>query len=54
MPLMIARLILSLKKAAESPDMVWGAGQVSNIMFARRTIGGPEQGGDTILLRSLG
>ena len=49
MPLMVTRLILSLKKAANSPSTIWSAGQVSSMMFARRTIGGTEHGGDVPL-----
>ena len=46
MPFMVTRLILSLKKAANSPSTIWSAGQVSGMMFAQRTIGGTEHGGD--------
>ena len=49
LPLMVARLILSLKKAAKTPSTVWSADQVSTIMFAQRTIGGSERRGDNIL-----
>ena len=52
MPLMITRLILSLKKIAKTPDPVWSADQVPSIKFARRTIGGTERGGD-VLSRSF-
>ena len=53
MPLMISRLILSLNKTARAPNVTWGVGQVSNISFARRTIGGIEHGGDAIPLKSF-
>ena len=54
MPLMVARLILSLKKAANSPSTIWSAGQVSSIMFARRTIGGTEYDSDVPLRLFVG
>ena len=50
-PLMVTRLILSLKKAAKSPSTIWSADQVSTIMFARYTIGGSERRGDNIPLK---
>ena len=53
---MITRLILSLKKAANSPSMVWssgGTGQVDSVRFARRTAGGAERGSGDIVLRHL-
>ena len=53
MPLMVTRLILSLKKAAKTRGAIWNARQVSSIKFARRTIGGTEHGGDAIPLRSF-
>ena len=56
MPLMINRLILSLKKAGSSPDTMWSTtvGQPENLRFAQRTIGGSERrdGGD-IALKNL-
>ena len=54
MPLLVSRLIISLKKTANSPSMVWSAGQVSSIGFARRTIGGTEHGGDVPLRSCIG
>ena len=51
MPIMITRLILSLKKTARIPDTIRSAGRVPSIKFARRTIGGTEYGDDTIPLR---
>ena len=51
MPLMVTRLILSLKKTAKTPDTIWSAGRVPSIKFARRTIGDTEHGGDAIPLR---
>ena len=53
MPLMVTRLILSLKKATRSPGAIWSARQVSGTGFALRAIGGTEHGGDTIHLRSF-
>ena len=52
MPLMVSRLILSLKKTANSSSTVWSAGQVSSIKFARHTIGGTERR-DDVPLRSF-
>lgn len=54
MPVMINRLILSLKKAGNSPDTIWSTavGQPENIKFAQRTVGGSERrsdGGDIVL-----
>ena len=54
MPLMITRLILSLKKTAKSPCTIWSAGQVPSIGFARRTINGTERGGDVPLKYFVG
>jgi hypothetical protein len=54
MPIMITRLILSLKKATTTPGTMWSAGQVSSIKFARRTIGGTEGGGDVPLSPLVG
>ena len=54
MPLTVVRLILSLKKTANSPSTIWSAGQVSSIMFARCTIGGTECGGDVPLESFVG
>ena len=51
MPLMVTRLILSLKKTAKPPDTIRSAGRVPSIKFARRTIGGTEHGDDAIPLR---
>ena len=52
-PLMITRLILSLKKVANPQDSIWslsGAGQRETIRFARYTISGAEGGGGDIAL----
>jgi hypothetical protein len=54
MPLMVTRLILSLKKAAKTPDTIWSAGQVPSMNFARRTIGGTDRGGDVPLRSFVG
>ena len=51
---MATRLILSLKKTANSPSAVWSAGQVSGIKFARRSIGGAVPGGDVSLTTFVG
>ena len=53
MPLMISRLILSLKKATKSPGAIWSAHQVSGIRFALRSTGGTDHGGDVIPLRAF-
>ena len=53
---MITRMILSLKKAGNSPGSGWGTGgrdQLESIRFARRTIGGSERGGGDIPLRNF-
>ena len=54
-PLMINRLILSLKRAGNPSDSAWGSsvGQLGSIRFARRTVGGSERRGDDIFLRNL-
>ena len=41
MPLMVARLILSLKKAANAQSSVWGR-TIESARFAQQTIGGTE------------
>lgn len=48
MPLMVTRLILSLKKAANSPGPMLSFHELETIVFARRTIGGAERGGGDI------
>ena len=52
-PLMITRLILSLKKAANPQASIWslsGTGQLETARFASHTIGGTEgEGGDIVL-----
>ena len=48
-PIMITRLIISLKKAANPLESVWSAGQMASVRFARRTIGGSERGGAVAL-----
>jgi len=57
MPLLITRMILSLKKAANSPDSVWSSGGAaqprSTVVFSHHTIGGSERGGDNIALGHL-
>ena len=53
---MINRMILSLKKAGNSPGTgrrPSGADQPESIRFARRAIGGSERGGGDIPLRGL-
>ena len=54
MPLMASRLILSLKKTANTPGTVWSTSQVPSIRFARRTISGTERGGDVLLRPFVG
>ena len=54
MPSMITRLVLSLKKAAISPDSVWsgaGTSRTGTAMFFQGTVGGTERtnGGDVAL-----
>ena len=52
MPLMVTRLVISLKKAVEAPEQMWnGISKVENVRFARGTIGGTEYqaGGDVAL-----
>ena len=52
MPLMITRLIISLKKAVEAPMQMWnGTSKGESVRFARGTIGGTEYqaGGDIAL-----
>ena len=44
MPVMVTRLILSLKKAANSPNSMSSFLELDSIAFARRTIGGAERG----------
>ena len=49
MPLMITRLIISLKKAIEAPDQMWSVpSQVESVRFARGMVGeaGHQAGGD--------
>ena len=50
-PLMVTRLILSLKKAANYPGSIWDSsvGQLETAVFAQRTIGGSERGGNVAL-----
>jgi len=54
---MITRLILSLKKAATSPDSVWsngGPSQIATAIFAQRVFSGTERvRGDDVALRNL-
>ena len=38
-PLVITRLIVSLKKAVNPSDSVWSAGRLATVGFAQRTIG---------------
>ncbi|KAF9783419.1 hypothetical protein BJ322DRAFT_1070696 [Thelephora terrestris] len=53
-PLMITRLMLSLKKAANTPGPIWGTnGQLESVRFARRTFGGTERRNDDIAMRPL-
>ena len=55
MPIMITRLILSLKKAVNSPNSVSsGPGRLETVRLARCTVGGTERvrGGD-VALRDL-
>lgn len=52
-PLMITRLILSLKKTTESTFDLGGTGQFESEMIARHTIGGTARGGGGIALRHL-
>ncbi|KAF9643489.1 hypothetical protein BDM02DRAFT_3264071 [Thelephora ganbajun] len=57
-PLMVTRLILSLKKAANPSysQSLWGSNntaQVESARFAHHTIGGTERGGGDIVLRHL-
>ena len=52
MPVMVTRLIISLKKAVEAPEQMWnGTSHVESVVFARGTIGGTEYqaGGDVAL-----
>ena len=49
MPVMVTRLILSLKKAAVSPNAVWTAGQLDTMRFAEHTMGGSGRRGDISL-----
>ena len=53
MPLMVTRLIISLKKAVEAPKQMWNGteSKVGSFRFARGTIGGTEYqlGGDVAL-----
>ena len=49
-PVMVTRLILSLKEAAVSPGSIWTAGQlVTTVRFAERTVGGSGRRGDISL-----
>ena len=53
MPVVVTRLIISLRKTASSPSTIWSAGQaVSTVSFAQHTIGGSEHGID-LPLRSI-
>lgn len=54
MPIMIIRLMLSLKKAANSPHgTVSDTTQMGTLRFAHRTIGGSERAGGSIALKPL-
>lgn len=56
MPLMATRLMLSLKRAARSPDSVWSlnsAAPSETLRFAHHTIGGTDRGDDGIALKHL-
>ena len=51
MPIMVTRLMLSLKKAANSPVWSFGdTGRLESIRFARNTIGGTNVAGGNISL----
>jgi hypothetical protein len=56
MPLMVTRLIISLKKAVEAPELMWsGSSQVTSqaesVMFA---VGGTEHpAGDDVALENI-
>jgi len=54
-PLMVTRLILSLRKAANPQDSIWsrGTGQVDTVRFARDAVSGTEGGGGDIALGHL-
>jgi len=55
-PVMITRLMLSLKRAARSPDLSWSfsdAFQPENLRFANYSIGGSELGGGRVALGAL-
>jgi len=45
-PSMITRLILSLKKAATTPNSVWGSTTVGTAVFFQRAVGGTERIGN--------
>lgn len=51
-PLMITRLIVSLKKAVKPQDSIWSAGRLASVRFARYSIGGSERG-DGVALGDL-
>lgn len=56
MPIMITRMIVSLKKAGGAPDSGWrltSDSQAGGENIARRTIGGTERGGSDTLLGRL-
>jgi len=53
---MITRLMLSLKRAARSPDLAWSFSdgfQPESLRFANYSIGGSKLGGDRIALGAL-
>jgi len=55
-PIMITRLMLSLKRAATPSDTVWsfdGGAHREDIRFARRTIGGSERVEGGIAMKHL-
>jgi hypothetical protein len=55
-PLMVTRLMLSLKKAANAPTSVWSladAPQPGSVRFAHHTIGGTERPEGDISMRNL-
>jgi len=57
MPSMIARLVLSLKKVAISPDSVWsgaGSSRAGTAIFFQRTVSGTERANnDDVALSNL-
>lgn len=53
---MITRLMLSLKRAARSPDLAWSFNdgfQPEGLRFANYSIGGSKLGGDRIAMGAL-